>query len=327
MKYKIKTIGLFTLLVLSSLKTFSDNIPKFDVKFQVETNVPRDSVKKVLTIVTDLDGRFYLDSLLYNRWDYKQMDDSLKSLYFRVVNIDTTFHNFKSSYDVEISKETFVKTQSWVRILLFVLVGMVLGLMVYLFIFLHNKMDDESKRIDQRIERRKKDIENLYEKIDSSTTGVHDQNEKAAEKMVVDLKKKNDELWNKVVELEGMLKEKNASFSIEPVTNTTQQSPSKSNESQKLFYADSIIDGVFFRVREHENDDAVFVLKLKSESKAAITLYERAYNKILENASYLDGCEKQIIGKNSVEIVDEGEAEMGSDGKWKVVTPLKVEIR
>ena len=48
---------------------------------------------------------------------------------------------------------------------------------------------------------------------------------------------------------------------------------------------------------------------------------------MLANASYLEGCEKQIIGNSSVEIVREGEAERAFNGKWKVVSPLKVEIR
>ena len=324
MKYKIKTIGLFTLLLLASLNTFSDN-KKFNVTFQVETDVSnKDSVSNIVPIVTDLDGLKYLKSLVDNRWDYMQMDDLLKSLDSRVVDT-TTFNSFVSSNNEK--NEAFKETLSWVQILLFVLVGMVLGLIVYVFIFLHNKMDDESERIDQRIERRKKDIENLYKKIDSSSTNIHNQSENSAEEMVVDLKKKNDELWNKVVALEGMLKGKNTSFGMEPVSNTTQQLLSRPVKSQKLLFADSIINREFFRVREHENDDAVFVLKLKSESKATITLYERAYNKILENASYLDGCEKQIIGTNFIDIVDEGEAEMGSDGKWKVVKPLKVDIK
>jgi len=326
MKYKIKTIGLFTLLLLASLDTFSDN-KKFNVTFQVETDVSnKDSVKNIVPIVTDLDGLKYLKSLVDNRWDYMQMDDLLKSLDSRAVDT-TTFNSFVRSYNEE--KGTFVETQSWVRILLFVLVGMVFGLIVYVFIFLYNKMDDESKRINHRIDQRKEDIKDLNERLKGLSNNSHNQGMSSIEKKVIDLQKKNDELLNKVVTLENMLREKNISFGMGSALNTNQQSTSRHNDSQKLLYADSIINGEFSHVRKQENDDTVFVLKLLSESKASILLYKQAYNKVLANASYLEGCEMQILGKSSVEVMNEGEAEaeMGSNGKWKVVIPLKVEIK
>ena len=84
---------------------------------------------------------------------------------------------------------------------------------------------------------------------------------------------------------------------------------------------------MFSHVKEQKNDDTIFVLKLKNENTASISIFEQAHGRVIANASFLEGCEKQIIGNSSVEIVREGKAERGFNGKWKVVSPLKVEIR
>ena len=120
---------------------------------------------------------------------------------------------------------------------------------------------------------------------------------------------------------------KNVTFGEESSVIANQQTSPKPIETQKLLYADSIIDGEFSHVKERENDDTVFVLTLKSESAASVSIFRQAYGKVIANPSYLEGCEKQIIGNSSVVIVREGEAEKGFNGKWKVVSPLKVEIR
>jgi hypothetical protein len=140
------------------------------------------------------------------------------------------------------------------------------------------------------------------------------------------LQNENRDLKNRVAALEDALRKDVASGVESPVA-ANQQISSKPVETQKLLFADSIIDGVFSHVKEQENDDTIFVLKLKNENSATISIFKQAYGRVLANASYLEGCEKQIIGNSSVEIVREGEAEKGYNGKWKVVSPLKVEIR
>lgn len=139
------------------------------------------------------------------------------------------------------------------------------------------------------------------------------------------LQNENRDLKKRVTQLEDFIREwgkKNESI----VLDQTPVSP-KPVESQKKLFADSIYNEVFLRVRQQENDDTLYVLKLKSETLATYTLYERAYDRVIANTSFLEGCEKQVVGNSSVEIIREGEAEKGADGKWKVVTPLKIEIR
>lgn len=139
------------------------------------------------------------------------------------------------------------------------------------------------------------------------------------------LQNENRDLKKRVTQLEDFIREwGKKSESI--VLDQTPVSP-KPVESQKKLFADSIYNEVFLRVRQQENDDTLYVLKLKSETLATYTLYERAYDRVIANTSFLEGCEKQVVGNSSVEIIREGEAEKGADGKWKVVTPLKIEIR
>ena len=240
----------------------------------------------------------------------KVMQDSIDGIQQKL----KSFHSFQE----KVESGEFEHTQLWTRILLFILLGMALGLIVFDF-FLHKKQHKDSNRIDKK----KGEIESLKDEIERLNKNIQSQGIGPIEKKVIDLKNKNDELLHKVTALEDLLKERNTELSV---GFRQQASPRLADMSRRL-YADSIIDGMFSHVKEQENDDTVFVLKLKSETKASITLCEQAYNRIIANASYLEGCEKQIIGHSSVEIVHEGEAERGFNGKWRVVTPLKVEIR
>lgn len=213
-------------------------------------------------------------------------------------------------------------TKLWVRLLLFVLTGIVLGLAIYVF-FLQRDLNDDSKEI----EKRKKEIEDLKKEIGKSNGNASNKDNVSIESEIRKAKEENHKLNRRLNDLEHMLKETDFSFDRESTYTSNQQPTSKSVETIKLLYADSIIDGEFSHVKEQENDDTVFVLTLKSESTASVAIFEKANGKVIANPSYLEGCEKQIIGNSSVVIVREGEAEKGFNGKWKVITPLKVEIR
>lgn len=220
-------------------------------------------------------------------------------------------------------------TKLWVRLLLFVLAGIVLGLAIYVF-FLQRDLNDDSNGIEnlkKEIEKRKKEIEDLKKEIGKSNGNASNKDIVSIESEIIKVKEENHKLNNRLKDLEHMLKETDLSYDRESAYTPNQQPTSKYVETQKLLYADSIIDGEFSHVKEQENDDTVFVLTLKSESIASVSIFRQAYGKVIANASYLEGCEKQIIGNSSVVIVREGEAEKGFNGKWKVVSPLKVEIR
>lgn len=222
----------------------------------------------------------------------------------------------------EVKNGEYNATEQWVRILLFSLAFLLVVIVLYLVLRLRG-LRDEIVDVVTDSGRIKEWVKSNGERPSVSVTPVS----KSYDGDIRSLQNENLDLRNRVATLEDMLKERNTLSGMESSSTPNQQTSSKSVEAQKLLYADSIIDGVFSHVKEQENEDTVFVLRLKSETDASITLYKGAYNKVLANASYLEGCDKQLIGNDSVEIVREGKAEKGFNGKWKVVSPLKVEIR
>lgn len=316
MKYIIKTIGLLALLTLTfEVVIGATEKQQTNVVWKLAATANNNDSTSVATIVVDTNQILYMKAILSDCFNYLDADSLLKS------DIDTLQLRLLR-FQNKVEDGNFGHTQSWVRLLLFILAGIVLGLAIFVF-FMQRDLNHDSKRIDKR----RKEIEDLKEKIGKSNNNTPNKDTGSIEKEVVDLKKENRAINSRLEVLEHMLKERGFSSDRESSSTPNQQPSSKSVETQKLLYADSIIDGVFSHVKEQENEDTVFVLRLKSETDASITIYKGAYNKVLANASYLEGCDKQLIGNNSVEIVREGKAEKGFNGKWKVVSPLKVEIR
>ena len=109
---------------------------------------------------------------------------------------------------------------------------------------------------------------------------------------------------------------------------TANTAPKPQSETQKkVLYADNILGDTFNGVKEHASDDTIFQLTLTGPARAMVTLYENATRKVLANASYLEGCEKQLLGRSTVHIDRNGEAEKDENGRWRVKTRLKVVIR
>lgn len=272
------------------------------------------------------------DSNLYKTRD-EELQAELDSMQLDQKSLDSRLTAIKV-FKEDVEKGMHGNTLSWVRIsllvLLFALVVIVL-LLIIIIVIMHNRMIEINERmikINERIEHRKGEIKKLQEINNDSNSSNHSQVANFLNKKVIELEKKNNELGNKVSLLEDKLKEKKEQSNSEIVLSTNQQSSSKPVVSQKQLYADSIIDGEFSHVWEKENDDTVFVLTQKAENRASININKRAYSKVLANASFLDGCDKQVLpNSTTVEILCEGEAERGANGKWKVVSPLKVELR
>lgn len=215
----------------------------------------------------------------------------------------------------------YTSTKLWVRILLFSMAFLLIAILLYLILRFRGLRDEivDVVKGSGRIKEWLNDYKN-----DKPSTKIAP---KSYDGDIRSLQNENRELKNRLAALEDMLKERNDSSDRERPMASEQQPSSGSVETQKLLYADSIIYGEFSHVKEQENDDTVFVLTLKSESAATVSIFRPAYSKVVANASYLEGCEKQIIGNSSVVVVREGEAEKGFNGKWKVISPLKVEIR
>lgn len=250
---------------------------------------------------------FLNDSVLYYKTD-SILRSELDSLRGKVSGIQAKAENGE-----------YGGTKLWVRIMLFSL-AFLLAVCVFYVILRLKGLRDEVVDVVKGSGRIKEWLQDNFSK--SSTSMVS----KSYDSEIRSLQNENRDLKNRVAALEDTLR-KNVAPGVESPVVANQQISSKPVETQKLLYADSIIDGMFSHVKEQENDDTIFVLKLKNANSATISIFKQAYGRVLANASYLEGCEKQIIGNSSVEIVREGEAERAFNGKWKVVSPLKVEIR
>lgn len=106
-------------------------------------------------------------------------------------------------------------------------------------------------------------------------------------------------------------------------THTSKPQPSQSS----TLFAKSISDGTFNRIHEVPGDDSFFELKLHTPNKAQVTICRNAYRKILSNPAFLEGCDKNVMGSNEVQIVAEGEAVKEPDGRWRVIRKIRVNLK
>lgn len=99
------------------------------------------------------------------------------------------------------------------------------------------------------------------------------------------------------------------------------------NQPKKLF-ADSIVENHFNKISENADDDTVFELYLKKETdlKAEFTIYENAKRRVLKNADFIDGCDKQKINSNPIDLQIEKGTAILQDGKWQISQKAKVKF-
>ena len=166
--------------------------------------------------------------------------------------------------------------------------------------------DGERKRLEEENENLKNQIKQI-------------QNEKQS------LEKEKNNIWEENVKLGEEIESLKNTIKSEPIPAQNIQTASLSKSG--TLYAVSIIDGYLQRVKDTANEDTVFELSLKSASKADITVYKSAYEKILDNPSHLEGCDKQIVGRTSVNVEQAGEAERDDNGKWRVTKRVKVLVQ
>ena len=130
------------------------------------------------------------------------------------------------------------------------------------------------------------------------------------------------ELQSRVATLEDANNKKQVEETKSPIV---QQKPQQ-QQNRKL-YAQSIYNGMLMRVSNTPNDETVFELVLKGDSKATLTLYRQAYEKIKADTSFLEGCDKSVLGRDSIVIKNEGEAVKDENDNWSVTRKLNVTLR
>lgn len=90
-------------------------------------------------------------------------------------------------------------------------------------------------------------------------------------------------------------------------------------------YAESILNGTLMRVAAKISNDTIFELDLRGKDTAVLTVLPDAYHRILANAAFIDGCDKQVIGNTNVKVTP-GEAVCNAQGKWIVTKKPEVII-
>ena len=138
----------------------------------------------------------------------------------------------------------------------------------------------------------------------------------------------NVSLGEEIDRLKAAQSHENENRIEQTVSAFTDQTSIQTQSSQSALYADAIIDGYFVRISEVPNEDSVFVLHLNGENSANFGIYSPAHPRIIANPSFLEGCEKQILGNTMQLDVIEGRAQRdASNGKWKVIEKLNVIIK
>ena len=106
---------------------------------------------------------------------------------------------------------------------------------------------------------------------------------------------------------------------------STQRNEEKSANTKKL-YSMSILDGQLYRPKQVPDEDTVFEMTETSPGTYEIDIYQPAYKRILANPSFLDGCQKQVIGDKIVKILERGIARDNGMGKLIVEKAPEVHL-
>ena len=216
---------------------------------------------------------------------------------------------------------------SWVWLLLCLVVGLALGVLLVYMLYV--------RKLKAELEHKENDLlrvkSSLYDEKASANTEMARLRSK-----IQSLEREKSSLFDENVSLGEEMDRLRAAQScarenrIEDATSkTTNQIANQTSGSQMTLFADAIIDDCFVKVRETPNEDSIFILHQNGENSAAFEVYESAYNRVVANPSFLEGCEKQVIGESlQLEIISKGMAQKDfSNGKWKVINKLNVIIR
>lgn len=260
------------------------------------------------TIVMDT---AFFDALLITKEEWQSKQDSI--LWERLI---PRVEQLLTDKQVPTEDNSGVNLWQW----LLISAALVLSVLSAILSFLFHRMNKKQLR------------DNVVEIVQDSDRLRTWRDEADVKTSVVSNRSDNDgeirELRRRVALLEDELKKvSSGSKTIEKSGHPQSVEEGQGTVNMKMLFADSIVNGKFNRVKELPSDDSIFELNLKGDSNASVTIFKQAYNKVLANPSYLEGCEKQMLGNTSVYIDREGTAEKDDNGKWKLINPLKVVLK
>lgn len=223
--------------------------------------------------------------------------------------------------------QTPSNSYSWVWLILSLLIGLVFG--VFLFYVLYVKKvkaeleykENELSRLNYNLTSEKSSAGSELSKLRLENRTLKQRNK--------DLDSENNSLREEIAQLITTQQREKEYRTERTIPVSTNMVSSETSRSSMFLYADAIIDDCFVKVRELPNEDSIFVLHLNGENSADFSIYKSAYQRVVANPSFLEGCEKQVLGDTmQLEIVSEGKAQRElSNGKWKVINKLNVIIR
>lgn len=103
----------------------------------------------------------------------------------------------------------------------------------------------------------------------------------------------------------------------------------KTDKIQEL-YAVSIFKDSMRSVTSTPDVASIFKMRLKNESEATVTIYEKSIDKVLANSSFLDGCDYTNLGganPKSLTVEKEGVAVKRADNNWTLSVKPKIVLR
>ena len=218
------------------------------------------------------------------------------------------------------------KSFSWGTLLIGSLLGAVLGIILFYLMYVKKsktEYENYKKELNQKNARLLDEKRDLKKEI----SGLKEKKQ-TLEREKQKLFDENVALGEQLDQLKVLLKQEKE----EKERNTEGVSSNqilRQTSSPTVLYADAIIDDYFVKTTEIPDEDSIFMLSLNGDESAVFSIYKPAYQKVVSNLSFLEGCEKQIIGDSMLlEIVSEGRAQKEmSNGKWKVVGKLKIIIK
>lgn len=215
----------------------------------------------------------------------------------------------------------------WFWLFVGLLMGGCFGIIFYKFLYV-NKLHNELKQTTIDLDLVKDELQEMkgkFNEIMRLKSRVQ-----SLEKEKRELVAKNASLLEENVTLGENIDSMKETLHVEATQHATEeQSIKSSNKQPKNLYAETIVDDYFVKVSDTPTEDSIFVLNMINENEASFTIYTPAYQRVIANPAFLEGCDKQILAVTmQIDIDSKGTARRDfSNGKWKVINKLNVIIR
>lgn len=215
---------------------------------------------------------------------------------------------------------------SWIWLLFGVLIGLALGVVLFYLLYV-KKLKADYRYIENELNQAKFDLNSEKTSTGSELSRLRSKIQ-SLDREKQRLFEENVSLGEEIDRLKAAQSRVNENRMEQTASVSMNQASTQSSDSPTALYADAIIDGYFVRISEVPNEDSIFVLHLNGENSANFDIYGPAHPRIIANPSFLEGCEKQILGNTMQLDVIEGRSQRdASNGKWKIIEKLNVIIK